>query len=430
MIEYHNPLNLMINSEEIRIKKLEFDQERDEKKSDFSKMEDLRKDFLRKFPQDKLSNLPIEQYVSGKPDTFCNLLERGLEKLGSIRGARADKFGIYYGKTIGDTLVTYRFPKRFGSNKDEAYEAVKTALNDLLMAGKRKDFNAIDENILSPMFKGKILNTYYPAYYLNVFSREYLKFYLLNLQGTPFSVSDNENNMALGQKLIDLKNNDPIMKYWSNIEYSYFLWGKIGKPITGSEISKWINNGNSELPDNMELPLLSNIKPNEIKPQPVNITDEIISNNTGDVQKNHKKNYVRQARRNTIVGDRGEEIVMRIEKEILNKANRHDLAEKVDRVSADDDWLGYDIHSFTPDGQDKYIEVKATTLPFTIRPFFYISANEYNEGLKKKEQYYICWVFATASEKPDYWYIQNPFGLPPEKITIKPRSYSVSFQLD
>lgn len=71
------------------------------------------------------------------------------------------------------------------------------------------------------------------------------------------------------------------------------------------------------------------------------------------------------------LGDAGEEWVLDLEREQLQRLGRTDLAEVVRWVARDDgDGAGYDIRSFRPDGSDRLIEVKTTNLgpqtPFYI----------------------------------------------------------------
>ncbi|MHA6265699.1 protein NO VEIN domain-containing protein [Aliiroseovarius sp. CAU 1755] len=79
--------------------------------------------------------------------------------------------------------------------------------------------------------------------------------------------------------------------------------------------------------------------------------------------------------RNRTLGKAGEERVLHHERAILASAGRHDLAKKVRWVSqVDGDGAGYDISSFTPEGQSRLIEVK-TTNGWERTPF-HISRNE------------------------------------------------------
>lgn len=74
-------------------------------------------------------------------------------------------------------------------------------------------------------------------------------------------------------------------------------------------------------------------------------------------------------------GLKGEEIVVKIEREFFRSISRDDLADKVRHVSKEDgDGSGYDVLSFFSDGNEKYIEVKSTN--GTLESSFYISRNE------------------------------------------------------
>jgi hypothetical protein len=88
-----------------------------------------------------------------------------------------------------------------------------------------------------------------------------------------------------------------------------------------------------------------------------------------------KPDYLKRLKQLERIGDRGEAIVVALERKRLKRVGQAHLAEKVDRVSDRDDSLGYDILSFEEDGADRLIEVKATSGENLDRGF-YISANE------------------------------------------------------
>jgi hypothetical protein len=79
--------------------------------------------------------------------------------------------------------------------------------------------------------------------------------------------------------------------------------------------------------------------------------------------------------RNRVLGKAGEERALIHERSVLRDAGRDDLARKVLWVSQEEgDGAGYDIASFTPEGEPRLIEVK-TTNGWDRTPF-YISRNE------------------------------------------------------
>ena len=88
------------------------------------------------------------------------------------------------------------------------------------------------------------------------------------------------------------------------------------------------------------------------------------------------------------VGLMGQDLVVKFEKEYLESANCSDLAQKVKDVNIDDgNNKGYDILSFFPDGREKYIEVKATTV-LQYSPFN-MSANELDFMRKKPQNAFV-----------------------------------------
>lgn len=93
-----------------------------------------------------------------------------------------------------------------------------------------------------------------------------------------------------------------------------------------------------------------------------------------------------------ITGMKGEEIVMAIEQDYLKSINREDLAEKVEHISKErGDGSGYDILSFFPSGEEKYIEVKSTIK--SGGNSFYLSNNELEFLKRNKYRVHIYRLF-------------------------------------
>jgi len=79
-----------------------------------------------------------------------------------------------------------------------------------------------------------------------------------------------------------------------------------------------------------------------------------------------------------LIGDLGEKYVYEREIKKLLDADKPDLAELVDADKAMDHNNGYDILSYTVDGEELHIEVKST--PGPLDTSFYISQNELNKA--------------------------------------------------
>lgn len=383
---------------------------------------DLRKSFVRYFTPDKIRIMEIDEYVLGVqiPDNtfnFCYTIERSLDGLGRIIGANAFKFGVYFGKTKSDKNNEYRFAQKFGTNSKEAFLNVRSQISFLLDDGRDQNLQAIAENPLSPMFKGKILSTYFPEIYLNVFSPEHLNFFLIQLD------LDTKENIAKDavfkrEVLLKFKNNDIVMSNWPLDLFSDFLYtsypGRPPRKDSGSE-------------------LIPNIlKDYDVPDFPANAEAEFIELNILPLDENaktesnriaSKKDYENEGRKLKRYGDRGEKLVMDIEYKRLVSEGREDLAKKIKRVSLESDSYGYDILSFDNDNKRRHIEVKATTAKAGKTNFF-ISKNEVNKA-ETLENYFIYMVYDITSIKPKVWPIKNPFKPKTRKVLMTPIKYQV-----
>ena len=98
---------------------------------------------------------------------------------------------------------------------------------------------------------------------------------------------------------------------------------------------------------------------------------------------------------NRALGRAGEERVLAQERASLRSAGRDDLARKVRWVSKEDgDGAGYDIASFTPDGQARLMEVK-TTNGWERTPF-HITRNELSVANQRRSEWCLfrLWNFS------------------------------------
>lgn len=105
-----------------------------------------------------------------------------------------------------------------------------------------------------------------------------------------------------------------------------------------------------------------------------------------------KKNYLELEQRNISVGTNGEKLVYEYEKWWLDKIGHPKLAKEVKWVSRDQgDGAGYDILSKDISGEDKFIEVKTTTLGKDTPIFFTKRENDFS--VHKQEAFHLYRVF-------------------------------------
>ncbi|MBA4496442.1 DUF3427 domain-containing protein [Paenactinomyces guangxiensis] len=117
------------------------------------------------------------------------------------------------------------------------------------------------------------------------------------------------------------------------------------------------------------------------------------------------------------LGVKGEQLVLVYEKQLLIDAGRSNLAKKVRHVSmVEGDGAGYDILSFTPEGEIKYIEVK-TTVGGANTPF-YMTINELNFSKTYSDQYYLYRVYNMNSHggKANFYVIKGDISLQRELL--------------
>ena len=111
-------------------------------------------DFLTAWPPERVRQMTLEEYTNpNKDDAFIYWIESRLEKLGSIWGGSAFKFGIYCrdktvakeasgGRVWGDR---YAWHSKFGATEQEAFATIRTRLVEVLDAVREGNIARIDE---------------------------------------------------------------------------------------------------------------------------------------------------------------------------------------------------------------------------------------------------------------------------------------------
>lgn len=318
--------------------------------------------FLQLYPLESLAMLTLDDYVIGKgTESFCAMVEAKSRAWANIQGATAFKFGLYYGVTKAEPdHPAYRFTKKFGESRDEAFSNIKDALLALIDAGKARDFPAIDDNALSQMFKAKILSLYFPETYLNVCSGEDLR-KLAECLGL-----DRSHLSEYQYALCVLKAGNAVTRHWSNPKFMGFLYERF-----------IIEGGKS-------LPRFQIVAPGKPKRKPVDF-EEIVDD---------------RAR----IGKLSEEFALQWEQARLRGAGHSDLVEKI-KDHRDIPAYGYDFLSYSEPGRKRYIEVKSAGKDRKNGGYrFFLSENEREVSISvaHKDHYYFYIVFYDASGSPSH----------------------------
>ena len=404
---------------ELRELQTEFEPKRKNILSEFKNIEVLRKKFVKDYSVNKIINLKLDEYVVGKDDksSFCNRLENELNPWGNIHGSNAKKFGLYFGVLGNDKERKYRIGKRrFGTDYNHALQEILNSIKELIE--NKDNTKLIKRNPISPMFKGKILSVYYPNDFLNIFAASHLNYFVNNL------ALDNNSKSEIDKQalLLSYKNNDSIMKNWSIYEFSNFLYFSFGNPK--DEMKE------KDLPKQLRRFKLKDFPPIEmLKFDFVNLkTEEIVepkklSKNT---TKNKKPDYLSRSKKFKRIGDRGEQIVLRAEKQFLEKNGKHNLAKKIDYIAEKDDTVGFDILSFDKNGNERQIELKAT-LSKIGNSHIFLSENELKVA-QENDKYFFYIVYEAGSKKPKIWRIKAAELLNDRNIIKKPVLYQLNMK--
>lgn len=127
---------------------------------------------------------------------------------------------------------------------------------------------------------------------------------------------------------------------------------------------------------------------------------------TNSNRKGVKRDYIEEAISKGNIGLAGEILVLEHEKQFLFDAGCKELAERVKHISVElGDGLGYDILSYTIEGEEKFIEVKTTSSVNDTS--FFIEDTEVKFSKENSEKYYLYRVYNLNSEKPSFYALKG-----------------------
>ncbi len=126
--------------------------------------------------------------------------------------------------------------------------------------------------------------------------------------------------------------------------------------------------------------------------------------------------------RNRFLGEKGEAFLFQVEQDWLSTNGRDDLAAKVRWVSKEDgDGAGYDILSFSRQGEERWLEVKTTNGPSTTP--FWLSENERRVSEKHRGVFRLVRVY-DFSRRPTAYRLKPPLS---DKVRLVPTQYRAGF---
>ncbi len=140
-----------------------------------------------------------------------------------------------------------------------------------------------------------------------------------------------------------------------------------------------------------ELPDLVDLLGREVKPPDRSEDAEAVKESPANAFVPRKYDYVERNQRNQTLGDAGERFILSCEQEKLRSLGKDILADRVEKISDNDDTAGFDIKSYEANGRDRLIEVKTTSYSQHTR--FYVTPNELAVSKKYEDRYHLYRVF-------------------------------------
>lgn len=211
-----------------------------------SELYDIKNNFLKEWPIERLEAMTLEEYTNLDKTSFCYWIEAITANVGSIWGGSAYKFGIYKRRDLS-TIITvdnritdgeYAWFQKYGTTRDEAFQTVKQIIIKIIDNAKKNTFEEIDSIDLGDAYKWKIAFLYGDFNLSNIFKNESLFEAALSLgyKGNDKSYS------ALNRYIFSKKNENQDF-----FEFTTQLWQKtsLANPkkywiyAPGENASKW-----------------------------------------------------------------------------------------------------------------------------------------------------------------------------------------------
>jgi len=137
-----------------------------------AKWQKLQQEFLKIWTLKKVKNMTLEEYTNlEKNDSFTYWLESKTGDVVSMWGGSSYKFGIFKRNiSVDKSALTkgrggdneYGWYTKYGHNREEVFQTVKSYIMDIIQASKDEEFNKIDAIDLGTAYKWKIAFMYAP----------------------------------------------------------------------------------------------------------------------------------------------------------------------------------------------------------------------------------------------------------------------------
>lgn len=147
---------------------------------DIQKFYDLKNEFLKEWPLERLEKMAIEEYTNLEKTSFCYWLEQKTQSIGGIRGGSSYKFGIY--KMANNSITKpaknrtndsgYAWHLKYGQTKEMAFKTIKEIVVKIARLSLDNDLKSLDNIDLGDAVKWKIAFLYSDFHVINMFNRK------------------------------------------------------------------------------------------------------------------------------------------------------------------------------------------------------------------------------------------------------------------
>lgn len=180
----------------------------------------LRQEFVRRFPKERLGKLTLKQYALGhddSKDSFCYWLERKTEQLGSIRGGNVSKFWVWWDAANKD----WKWIDRLAApSAEKALSAVLERLVKLVQQAEQGDLQKLDDSELPPSLRAKPSYLYFPDQYLPISNQDHLTHFL-----GAFGLKADGGLYAHNRQLLTFLRAQPEFAGFDTLQLMWFLYG-------------------------------------------------------------------------------------------------------------------------------------------------------------------------------------------------------------
>ena len=405
--EEWNLTDIEINSIDLDLKEYMSDNNPDEYEKRIKYQVELRDEFVTRFNISKLISMPIDDFVIGRSqidetgkNAFCYVLETQMRELGEMRGATVDKFGVWFSKD-----GKYEHTSKYGDNIEDAYKSVIKAICELIVAGNKDDYQSIEKSLIPPLFKGKILSTYYPEKYIPIFKEDDVDKFL-NILDITYDVHEYNTLEKKKRLLKTFKNSHDVLSKYSDYYFVRFLYGSYKKEL------KEEHTVNGEIDYNFEIVDFDYIGKH--------VTER------RNIYRSRETDYERINRNKKDIGNRGENAVLKFEKNNLISLGLYELANRVEL--SDNDAAGFDIISYNPDGTEKHIEVKTNSGSSNKVMDFYLTDNELDK-MENDPCYNLYYLF-NIKKNPKIHIVNKKILSEQKDILLQPVLYKVTIDVE